>query len=505
MSTTSTSASTVVASPLQTQTSISNRTITASPGSSFSSQVAAIWNQPSSRSSATGSASSASLNHHPIASSMSASRLAGKTETEIASKAGGTQAERPASMSQTVQPASGRGSQQPVKSGGGPAAEAGTADAAGSNDLPMEDDSTTDAPQPKLRDAAGASAKLARKPAQATSPRPDGATIAAVPLPLPPVGAYLPPAHLLDAAKTPITIGPDAGLGTTSNGSRPVDDPEQPVSIDSGQVCVALDQHAAHGEAPDAGAGSPVNNHHGVGSVTDLPVHANAADPTIAHDATAASSQPAVEPTALATSTIDVSLPTAAGASSTMGSTPAPAATAADATGAPAQVGASLLTLASSADGSSQMALSLHPKDLGDVHIQLVRGADGTVKVVVAATEPATLRSLIADQAHLHVALDAAAVPTVNRHVSFELAPGATSPDAGASTDGQPDSPGSAHRDAAMDMSGQDGGRRSGDGRPDHPGGLDTAAASEGGFDRPSPFSSTTTLLLRQGSINITA
>ena len=505
MSTTSTSASTVVASPLQTRTSTSNRTVTPPSGSSFSSQVAAVWNQSSFPSSATGSASSASLNHHPVASSMSASRLAGKTGTEIASKAGGTQTERPASMSQTVQPASGRGSQQPVKSGGGPAAEAGTADAAGSDDLPVEDDSTTDAPQPELRGAAGASARPARKPAQATGARPDDATTAAVLSPLPLVGACLPPAHPVDAAKEPTTIGPDAGLGTTSNGSRPVDDPEQPVSIDSGQVCVALDQHAAHGEAPDAGAGSQVNNHHGVGSVTDVPVHANAADPTTAHDATAASSQPAVEPMALATSTIDVSLPTAAGASSTMGSAPAPAATAADATGAPAQVGASLLTLASSADGSSQMALSLHPKDLGEVHIQLARGADGAVRVVVAATEPATLRSLIADQAHLHVALDAAAVPSINRHVSFELAPGAAPPDAGASADGQPNGSGSAHRDAAMDMAGQNGGRRSGDGRPDHPDGPNTAAESNGGFDRSSPFSSTTTLLLRQGSINITA
>ena len=189
-----------------------------------------------------------------------------------------------------------------------------------------------------------------------------------------------------------------------------------------------------------------------------------------------------------------------------MGSAPAPAATAAaDATNAPAQVGASLLTLASSADGSSQMALSLHPKDLGEVHIQLARGADGAVRVVVAATEPATLRSLIADQAHLHVALDAAAVPTVNRHVSFELAPGNAPPDAGAGADGQPNGSGSAHRDAAMDMAGQNGGRRSGDGRPDHPDGLNTATASDGGFDRSSPFPSTTTLLLRRGSINITA
>ena len=208
----------------------------------------------------------------------------------------------------------------------------------------------------------------------------------------------------------------------------------------------------------------------------------------------------------LATAPVDASLPVTAGTSITTG--PAPtlaAATPGDATGAPAQVGASLLTLASGGDGSSQMALSLHPKDLGGVHIQLARGADGAVRVVVAATEPATLRSLIADQAHLHAALDAAAVPSTDRHVSFELAPASASPDAGTNADGRPDSSRAPDGRAAMDMSGQDGGRRSGEGRPDRPGGQDMAAASDSGFDRPSPFSSTTTLLLRHGSINITA
>ncbi len=176
-----------------------------------------------------------------------------------------------------------------------------------------------------------------------------------------------------------------------------------------------------------------------------------------------------------------------------------------DATGASAQVGTSLLTLASGTDGSSQLALSLHPKDLGDVHIQLTRGADGAVRIVVAATEPATLRSLITDQAHLHAALDAAAVPGADRHVSFELAPASTSPDAGTTADRQPDGSRSSDGRAATDMPGQDGDRRSGDGRQDRPGGQPAAATLGGGLDRSSPFSSTRTLLLRHGSINITA
>jgi hypothetical protein len=88
---------------------------------------------------------------------------------------------------------------------------------------------------------------------------------------------------------------------------------------------------------------------------------------------------------------------------------------------APAQVGSSLLALATGPDGSSQMALTLHPKELGTVHIQLDRTANGAVRIVVTASEPGTLRSLMGDQAHLHAALDAASIPSAGRHLSFEL------------------------------------------------------------------------------------
>lgn len=95
--------------------------------------------------------------------------------------------------------------------------------------------------------------------------------------------------------------------------------------------------------------------------------------------------------------------------------------------GAQAQVGASVLTLASGPDGSSQMALTLHPKELGAVHIQFERNSNGAVRIVVTASEPATLRSLMNDQAHLHATLDAAAIPSADRHLSFELGTPATS------------------------------------------------------------------------------
>ncbi len=94
-----------------------------------------------------------------------------------------------------------------------------------------------------------------------------------------------------------------------------------------------------------------------------------------------------------------------------------------------AQVAAPLVRLASAADGSSHVQVSMHPRDLGSVEIHLDRRSDGSVSVSVAASEPATLRSLIADQAHLHAALDAASVPSAERHFTFELtAPAADKP-----------------------------------------------------------------------------
>ncbi len=191
-----------------------------------------------------------------------------------------------------------------------------------------------------------------------------------------------------------------------------------------------------------------------------------------------------------------------------------PAATQLDASGAPAQVGASLLTLASSADGSSQISVSLHPKELGAVRVQLELAPDGTARIVVAADNPGTLRSLMADQEHLHAALDAASIATGGRHVSFELAPSpsATGADAGA-RDHHPGafatSPGPGAQ-AGGDMAGWGGSGRHGQGG--------SAGGSAGGdrSDGPGGGNDTTGLpliaasiltarLLPSGSINITA
>ena len=192
---------------------------------------------------------------------------------------------------------------------------------------------------------------------------------------------------------------------------------------------------------------------------------------------------------------------------------PAPSATPLDASGAPAQVGESLLTLASSADGGSQISVSLHPKELGAVRVQLDRSPDGTVRILVAASEPSTLRSLMTNQEHLHAALDAAAVPASGRHVSFELAP-VTAADASAHA-------GNSHSDAAggssalnaqpnPGMMGFDGFNQRGQGAPSN-GTSRSGSNGTGGLNgedaglTPQANSVLALRLLPSGSINITA
>ena len=181
-----------------------------------------------------------------------------------------------------------------------------------------------------------------------------------------------------------------------------------------------------------------------------------------------------------------------------------------DTSGALGQVGASLLTLASSADGARQISVSLHPKELGAVRVQLELAPDGTAKILVAASEPGTLRSLMANQEHLHAALDAASVSTEGRHLSFELE------SASATTHGSPDDPGGSGTSPAPDgqasanMSGSSQFGRQSQGSPgngnasrDSPGSVGNQGNSAG-----SPLQAVSTFtarLLPTGSINITA
>ena len=122
---------------------------------------------------------------------------------------------------------------------------------------------------------------------------------------------------------------------------------------------------------------------------------------------------------------------------------PPPAATAAPATslvremapataGVPAppvaaQVAPAMISLANRTDGSNEIRISLHPLDLGQVEIRLVRGRDGSTSVTVAADRPQTLQELAQNAHHLHVALDAASVPTIGRSLDFVAASGSVS------------------------------------------------------------------------------
>ena len=502
MSTTSMSTVNAATGPAWTQPAASNQASVALPDGSFSSQVAAIWNQSPSSPGAAGSASSASLNDRPVASSAPASRTPGRAETDSTSGREAAPVKPPASRSQTMQPASARESRHAVETRGRGTPDAGTgaADADGG----IEDDaSTADAPQADARTATGAPLKSLHKLSQATGARPDDGAAASALQPELPAGALVPPAHVPDIAMEPTDHGLGGGGVTASDRKDPTDDSRQQTPH-GGRTTL---HHSLGNEAAvtGTGAGAQAPEHHDDRSGRDLSDRTQAIDLSVANNTSATSLLSTMEPTTLATNLIDPSLATTAVTSADVGSAMASASDSPSDTtsGAVSQVGTSLLTLASGTDGSSQMALSLHPKDLGDVHIQLARGADGAVRVVVAATEPATLRSLINDQAHLHAALDAAAVPRADRHVSFELAPAAAPSNASTTSDRQPGDPGLPDGRAAMDMSDRNGGGRSGNHQPSRPDGQAATATPGDGLNRSS--SSTRTLLLRHGSINITA
>ena len=85
------------------------------------------------------------------------------------------------------------------------------------------------------------------------------------------------------------------------------------------------------------------------------------------------------------------------------------------------QVAPALVQLTHTANGG-QLTLQLNPNELGRVHIQIERAADGTANVQVTADRPETLQLLVADQAQLHHALDNAGLPQEGRTLSLNLA-----------------------------------------------------------------------------------
>ncbi len=121
-----------------------------------------------------------------------------------------------------------------------------------------------------------------------------------------------------------------------------------------------------------------------------------------------------------------------------LAATPAPAQAApaaAPSSGTPSsvarQVAPVLIQVAHGASGSA-VTLQLDPLGLGHVQVRVDRNADGTATIQVTAERPETLRLLVADQPHLHTALDSAGVSTDGRTLSFALATSGGSTSGGA-------------------------------------------------------------------------
>ncbi len=85
------------------------------------------------------------------------------------------------------------------------------------------------------------------------------------------------------------------------------------------------------------------------------------------------------------------------------------------------QVTPALVQLTHTANGG-QLTLQLNPGELGRVHIQIDRAADGSANVQVTADRAETLQLLVADQAQLHHALDSAGLPQEGRTLNLSLA-----------------------------------------------------------------------------------
>ena len=197
-----------------------------------------------------------------------------------------------------------------------------------------------------------------------------------------------------------------------------------------------------------------------------------------------ASSPPAVDPALLAA-------PPAIGPHATT------AAVATDvATGKPSQQVTPALVQLSHAAGGGQLTLQLNPGELGRVHIQIDRAADGSASVHVTADRAETLQLLVADQAQLHHALDSAGLPQDGRTLSLSLA----KPDTSAS-DGFSGSLGGGSSFAGEQSSGQQG-RPSSQSAPPWASGDEPATWGSGADS--APASITSTIRLRAG-VDITA
>ena len=98
---------------------------------------------------------------------------------------------------------------------------------------------------------------------------------------------------------------------------------------------------------------------------------------------------------------------------------------AAPASAAPAdpakQVAPVLIQLAQGPSGSA-VTLRLDPANLGHVQVRIEQNQAGAQTIQVSVERPETLRLLVADQQHLHQALDSAGLSGDGRSLTFSLA-----------------------------------------------------------------------------------
>ena len=87
------------------------------------------------------------------------------------------------------------------------------------------------------------------------------------------------------------------------------------------------------------------------------------------------------------------------------------------------QIVPAVVSLATATDGTSSLTVSLHPRDLGDVQVQMVRSQDGGTSLTITADRAQTLEQLAQNVHHLHAALDAANIPSEQRTLAFALSP----------------------------------------------------------------------------------
>lgn len=86
------------------------------------------------------------------------------------------------------------------------------------------------------------------------------------------------------------------------------------------------------------------------------------------------------------------------------------------------QLGSAFVVLARDGEGERHLTMTLQPPDLGLLRISIEQANDSPSKVVITATNPSTLLTLLRDQTALNQALDSAGIGGDGRAVTFHLA-----------------------------------------------------------------------------------